>query len=369
MAFIDNLISNTIRADVQAIASYHVAEADGYIKLDAMENPYALPAALRQELGQRLAEAVLNRYPVPSYATLKERIRSKLGVPAGYDVLLGNGSDELISILAMACAQQDRRAVMLAPIPAFVMFARSAQYAGLDFVGVPLKPDFSLDLPAMLAAIAEHRPAVVFLAYPNNPTANLFDPADMVAIIEALGETGIAVVDEAYEPFAQTSFMPRLAEFGNLVVMRTLSKLGLAGIRLGYLSAAPQLLAQLEKVRPPYNVNVLTQTAAEFALDHLDVLNQQAAAINAARGQLMADLAALPGVTVFPSAANFLLIRVPQAESVHAKLTEHKVLVKNVSKMHSILANCLRITVSTPQENAVFLDAIKASLPTSAASV
>ncbi|RJG08348.1 pyridoxal phosphate-dependent aminotransferase, partial [Massilia cavernae] len=325
MTFIDKLIDNTIRPDVRAMGSYHVPDASGYIKLDAMENPYQLPDALRAELGARLADAVLNRYPVPSYATLKQKICAKLGVPGGYDVILGNGSDEIISIIASAVARTDKRAVIMAPVPAFVMFQRSAQMAGCDFVGVPLKSDFSLDKVAMLAAIAEHRPAAVFLAYPNNPTGNLFDAADMVAVIEALGDTGIAIVDEAYEPFAQSSFMARLPQHPNLVVMRTLSKLGLAGIRLGYMSAAPKLLEQFDKVRPPYNVNVLTQAAAEFALDHVDVLNAQADALNEARTALSNALAALPGVTVFPSRANFLLVRVPDADGACAKLLADKV--------------------------------------------
>ncbi|SFM36097.1 histidinol-phosphate transaminase [Rugamonas rubra] len=362
MSSLDSLISNTIRSDVRAINGYHVADASGFVKLDAMENPYHLPEHLLQELGQRLAAVTLNRYPVASYASLKQRVCQQLGVPAGYDVILGNGSDELISILDMACAHQDRRAVVLAPTPSFVMYQRSAQFAGMDYVGVALKADLSLDLPAMLAAIAEHRPALVYLSYPNNPTGNLFAESDIVAIIEALGETGIAVVDEAYEPFAQQSFMGRLPEFPNLVVMRTVSKLGLAGIRLGYMSAAPQLLAQFDKVRPPYNINVLTQAAAEFALEHVDVLNEQARALRAARSELAQALAALPGVTVFPSAANFLLIRVPDADDAYVKLLADKVLIKNVSKMHSVLANCLRITVSTPEENSVFLAAITASL-------
>lgn len=362
MTRIDTLIANTIREDVRAGHSYNVPDSSGYLKLDAMENPYQLPDVLRAELGARLADAVLNRYPVPSYGTLKERIRAKLGVPGGYDVILGNGSDEIISILCMACARQDKRAVVMAPIPAFVMFQRSAQFAGMDFVGVPLKADFSLDRAAMLAAIAEHKPALVFLAYPNNPTGNLYDADDMVAIIEALGETGIVVADEAYQPFARTSFMERLPRYPNLVVMRTLSKLGLAGIRLGYLSAAPALLAEFEKVRPPYNINVLTQVAAEFALDHLDVLDEQAARLNTARTELAAALAALPGVTVFPSSANFITLRVPDAERTCAKLFAERVLIKNLSRMHELLANCIRVTVSTPEENAVFLNALKASL-------
>ena len=362
MAFIDNLISNTIRADVQQIGVYHVPDASGYVKLDAMENPYRMPDHLRHELGERLADAMLNRYPDASYATLKAKICATLGVPGGYGVILGNGSDELISIIASACALQDRRAVVLAPVPAFVMYQRSAQFAGMDFIGVPLNADFTLDQPAMLAAIAEHKPAVVFLAYPNNPTGNLYDANDMAEIIRALGDTGLAVVDEAYEPFAQTSFMPRLPEFENLIVMRTLSKLGLAGIRLGYMAAAPALLEQFDKVRPPYNVNVLTQTAAEFALDHIDVLNAQAAELRAARTDLAAQLASLPGVEVFPSAANFLLIRVPDSDEVVAKLVAHKILIKNMGKMHPVLSNCLRITVSTPEENSIFFDAIKAAI-------
>jgi len=362
MSSIDTLIANTIRPDVRAIGGYHVPDASGYIKLDAMENPYHLPEHLQQELGQRLTAVTLNRYPVASYDTLKQRIRAQMGVPAGYDVILGNGSDELISILDMACAMQDRRAVVLAPTPSFVMYHRSAQFAGMDYVGVPLKDDLSLDKDAMLAAIAQYKPSLVYLSYPNNPTGNLFDEDAIVEIIHALGDTGLAVVDEAYEPFAQQSFMSRLPEFPNLIVMRTVSKLGLAGIRLGYMSAAPELLAQFDKVRPPYNINVLTQAAAEFALDHIEVLNEQAAALRAARSSLAAALAAMPGVEVFPSAANFLLIRVPKADDAYAKLLSHKVLIKNVSRMHNVLANCLRITVSTPEENSAFLDAMAASL-------
>jgi len=362
MSSIDNLIANVIRADIRANSAYVVPDASGYIKLDAMENPYELPEDLRRELGQRLADAVLNRYPVASYATLKDKVKDKLGIPAGYEVLLGNGSDELIQIVATTVASQERRAAILAPVPAFVMYARSAQFAGADFVGVKLNPDFTLDMEAMLAAIALHKPAVVFLAYPNNPTGNLFAVEDIEAILHALGENGIAVLDEAYQPFARETFMDRLGEFDNLVVMRTVSKLGLAGIRLGYMTAAPQLLAEFEKVRPPYNVNVLTQVAAEFALDHIEVLDEQAASINAEREKLAAELAALPGVEVFPSAANFISLRVPDAADVCAKLLGEKVLIKNLSKMHGSLANCIRVTVSTPEENSAFLNALKAAL-------
>jgi histidinol-phosphate aminotransferase len=359
-----SLIENVIRPDVRELAAYHVPDSAGFVKLDAMENPYTLPEALRTALGRRLADVAMNRYPVPSYSVLKAKICDKLGVPAGFDVVLGNGSDELISMMSIACARPGAK--VLAPLPGFVMYAMSAQFSGLEFVGVPLKPDFTLDKGAMLAAIAQHRPAITYLAYPNNPTGTLFDADAIVEIIRAVGDSGVIVVDEAYQPFAQASFMPRLAEFANLIVMRTVSKLGLAGIRLGYMSGNGALLAEFEKVRPPYNINVLTQAAAEFVLEHVDVLDAQAAALRVERTKLAAALAGLPGVEVFPSAANFLLIRIKtentNANKVFSALLDHKVLIKNVGKMHTLLENCLRVTVSTPEENKIFLDALKASL-------
>lgn len=359
-----SLIENIIRPDVRALSAYHVPDSSGFVKLDAMENPYLLPQSLREELGQRLAEVALNRYPVPSYAALKAEICATQGVPAGFDVVLGNGSDELISIISIACAKPGAK--VLAPVPGFVMYAMSAQFAGLEFIGVPLNPDFTLDTAAMLDAIAEHRPAIVYLAYPNNPTGTLYDADAMEQIICAVGDSGIVVSDEAYQPFAPSSWMPRLAEFENLVVMRTVSKLGLAGIRLGYMAASQALLREFDKVRPPYNVNVLTEAAARFVLQHADVLEAQAHALRDERAQLAAALAALPEIEVFPSAANFLLIRVQSpyvdAQNVFARLLERKVLIKNVGKMHPLLNNCLRITVGTPQENKQFLDALKASL-------
>jgi len=355
-----SLIENIIRSDVRALAAYHVPDSTGFVKLDAMENPYTLPQHLQAELGKRLAAVAMNRYPVPSYASLKAKICSKLGVPKAYDVVLGNGSDELISMVSVACAKPGAK--VLAPVPGFVMYAMSAQFAGLEFIGVPLNADCTLDKAAMLAAIAQHKPAITYLAYPNNPTGNLFDADAMVEIIRAVGDTGVVIVDEAYQPFAQTSFMPRLAEFDNLVVMRTVSKLGLAGIRLGYMSASAPLLTEFDKVRPPYNINVLTQAAAEFVLEHVDILDSQAALLREERTKLSAALAALPGVEVFPSGANFLLIRVASADQVFSNLLQRKILIKNVGKMHTLLKNCLRVTVSTPQENALFLEALKASL-------
>lgn len=355
-----SLIENIIRPEIRDLSAYHVADSSGFVKLDAMENPYTLSAELQAALAERLAQVELNRYPIPSYAALKNAIKKEFGIPENYEVVLGNGSDELIAMISVACAKPGTK--VLAPVPGFVMYAMSAHLAGMGFVGVPLRTDLTLDKPAMLAAIAQYRPAITYLAYPNNPTGTLFEVADIEDILRAVGDTGVVIVDEAYQPFAQRSFMPRLAEFENLIVMRTVSKLGLAGIRLGYMSGSRALLNEFEKVRPPYNINVLTEAAAEFMLQHVDVLDAQAAQLRDQRTLLAAALRLLPGVEVFPSAANFLLIRVPQAEQVFVNLLKQKILVKNVGKMHALLENCLRITVSTPVENALFLDALKASL-------
>lgn len=353
-------LTGIIRPEISSLAAYHVPDAAGLLKLDAMENPYLLPAEMQQALAQHLAQVALNRYPVPSYSGLKQLIADKLGVPADREIVLGNGSDELIAMISVACAKPGAK--VLAPVPGFVMYAMSAKFAGLEFIGVPLQADLTLDTAAMLAAIRTHRPAITYLAYPNNPTGTLYDADDIVAIAHAVGDSGVVVVDEAYQPFAPSSFMPRLAEFDNLVVMRTVSKLGLAGIRLGYMAGNNALMHEFEKVRPPYNINVLTQAAAEFVLQRVEVLDAQAAELREQRSQLAIALSALPGVQVFPSAANFLLIRVANAEQVFAKLLDHKILVKNVGKMHSLLENCLRITVSTQEENALFMAALAASL-------
>jgi histidinol-phosphate aminotransferase len=354
-----SLIERIIRPEIRALSSYAVAQAAGMIKLDAMENPFALPAALRAELGAALADAPLNRYPPAGADELRSALRATMGVPAGYDVMLGNGSDELIHLIIQACARPG--AVVLSPAPAFVMIAMSSRFNGVKYVDVDLKTDFTLDLDAMLAAIATHQPAVTFLAYPNNPTGTLYTDEQIETILKA--SSGLVVVDEAYQPFAGRSFMARLPEFDNLLVMRTLSKLGLAGIRLGYMSARADLLAEFDKVRPPYNINVLTQVAAQVVLRHKDVLDEQAALLREQRSILSAALAAVPGVTVYPSAANFLLLRfegnAERATRVFNDLKSKGILVKNMSLAHQLLRGCLRVTIGSPDENRAVLDALR----------
>lgn len=349
-----------IRPDVLAMAGYHVPPAAGLVKLDAMENPYPLPPELRAALAERLAAVAINRYPAPSYTGLKRLVREKLGVPPGAEVLLGNGSDELITMMSVATAKPG--ATVVAPAPSFVMYDLSARLAGSTYVPVPLAADLSLDLPAMLEAIARHRPAIVWLAYPNNPTGNCFERPAIEAILAAA--PGLVVLDEAYQPFALDTWMDALARHDNLVVMRTVSKLGLAGIRIGYMAAAPHWIAEFDKVRPPYNVSVLDEAAAEFSLEHLDVLLAQAARLREDRAMLATALAEIPGVAVFPSRANFLLVRVADCTAVAAGMRKRGVLIKDVGRMHGLLAGCLRLTVGTPAENAAMLDALRGALAT-----
>lgn len=284
-----------------------------------------------------------------------------MGVPEGMALMLGNGSDELIHLVIQACAKPE--AVVLSPAPSFVMYEMSARFNRCRFVGLPLKADFTLDGPALLAAIEEHKPAVVFIAHPNNPTGNLFDHALIEQVISVA--PGLVVLDEAYLPFAQDTWMPQLPRLGNLLVLRTMSKLGLAGIRLGYLAGHPDWIMQFEKVRPPYNVNVLTLAAAELMLENLPILDAQAATLRAERARLATALAESAGVAPFPSAANFILFRVEKADRVFAALKERGILIKNVSHMHPLLEGCLRVTVGTAAENQAFVKALRAVIGTS----
>jgi len=347
-----------LRKEVLGLRAYQVSDSAGYVKLDAMENPYQLPHPLREEIAAVVASAAINRYPDPNPTLLKQEISATLALPQGMEVLLGNGSDELIQLLAMALNKPG--AVMLSVEPSFVMYKIIATFTGMRYVGVPLTANFALDLPSMLAAIKRNRPALVFLAFPNNPTGNLFSVDAITEIIEA--SPGLVVVDEAYYAFANDSFIPKLPHHPNLLVMRTFSKLGMAGLRLGFLAGSVDWLEQLEKLRLPYNVGVLTQLVASKLLAHHEVLLQQAEQIKQGRTELYRNLSELSTVEVYPSAANFLLFRVANAVAIFNGLKERGVLIKNLSGGHPMLEDCLRVTVGTQSENERFVLALKESL-------
>jgi histidinol-phosphate aminotransferase len=356
-ASLENLIATRIRQDVQGMHAYAIQDSKGMVKLDAMENPHRLPPALRKELGERLAAVALNRYPGERIDDLRVALAEHAQLPEGCALMLGNGSDELISLLALACDVPG--ATILAPLPGFVMYAMSAQLQGLGFVGVDLTPEFELDEKAMLDAIALHQPAIVYLAYPNNPTANLWDDATIEKIVQAA--PGLVVIDEAYQPFSSRTYLDRLTRHPHVLLMRTLSKFGLAGVRIGYMMGRAELIAQVDKVRPPYNVSVLNAEAALFALEHEDVFAAQAADLKRERERLQQGLKAL-GLKAWPSDANMILVRVPDPARSFEGLKARKVLVKNVSRMHPLLAGCLRLTVGTAEENTQLLAALRSTL-------
>ena len=361
MSTLADRIQATIRQDVQSMHGYAIQPSAGLIKLDAMENPFRLPSELQHQLGERLGRVAINRYPAQCVADVAIALARHVELPRGCKLIVGNGSDELIDILSVACDVPG--ATVLAPLPGFVMYEMSARLRGLRFVGVPLTADFELDGAAMLQAIEAHRPALTYIAYPNNPTANLFDDTIIDRIVAAVGaQQGLVVFDEAYQPFSSRTWMQRMAAQPHVLVLRTLSKFGLAGVRLGYLCGAAELIDEIDKVRPPYNVSALNAEAALFALEHADEYTRQAALLRQERGRLQIALAAMAGVQAFPSDANMILVRVGDSRRAFEGMKARGVLVKHIAGLHPLLANCLRLTVGTADENDAMIQALKDSL-------
>ncbi|WP_127556291.1 histidinol-phosphate transaminase [Saccharospirillum alexandrii] len=357
---VDTRVHRWVRPDITGLAAYPVPDSTGLLKLDAMENPYGWPDALTAQWQEVLANAQVNRYPHPEAPGVKDALRTVMNIDPRWEILLGNGSDELIQLIAMAVSGADR--TILAPEPSFVMYRMIARFLGMDYVGVPLTAEFELDLELMLSRIEREQPAVVFLAQPNNPTGNLWGDEKLRRIIEAA--PGLVVMDEAYTAFTEADYLNWLDDYPNLLIMRTLSKVGLAGLRLGILIGDPAWLEQINKLRLPYNINNLTQLSAQFALEHFDVFEQQTAELTRQRHVLQQQLAALPGLKVYDSQANFLLVRTGpgQAVALHAALRDAGILIKKLDGSHPLLADCVRITVSFESENQQLLSALERHL-------
>lgn len=348
-----------VRDEIRAASAYHTPPADGMVKLDAMENPHPLPPEIARELGERLAAVAINRYPDPTASSLKAAIREAMAIPDVLDVMLGNGSDEILQIVSLALARPG--ATVLAPEPSFAVYRMAAVAAGMEYAGVALRPDFTLDEDAMLAAMARRRPALTWIAYPNNPTGNLFDRGTVQRVIEQA--PGLVAIDEAYYAFSGgASLLDEVARQPNVLLVRTVSKLGLAGLRLGVAIGTRPWIQELEKLRMPYNVNVLSACAAEWLLGRREVLDAQVRDILRERGALEAALDRIPAVRRFPSAANFVLVRVPDAPAAFEALKQRGILVRNFHGSHPLLAHCLRLTVGTSVENHKLVAALAAAL-------
>ncbi|SCN47601.1 Histidinol-phosphate aminotransferase [methanotrophic endosymbiont of Bathymodiolus azoricus (Menez Gwen)] len=354
------LITSVIRPEIRALTAYKVADASGFIKLDAMENPYTWPEEIKVEWLKALHDAEINRYPDPEAKSLCRILKEYNQIPADSDLLLGNGSDEIIQLLLMALPANS---TVMAPEPSFVMYKQIAQCLGLNYQGVPLLADnFELDLDATLATIKKQQPEIIFLAYPNNPTGNLFDNEAIEQIIQQ--SKGLVIIDEAYAPFTDFSFIQQLKKYTNLLVMRTVSKLGLAGLRLGFIAGNPAIIRELNKVRLPYNINILTQVSVEFALKHPEMFAEQTNTICTERARMFLQLSVIKEVTPCPSAANFILFRtsIDSATEIFQRLKEQGVLIKNLAPQKGLLNDCLRVTIGKPEENNAFIKALKTAL-------
>jgi histidinol-phosphate aminotransferase len=301
----------------------------------------------------RFADVSFNRYPDPNVAMIREPLSERLCLPADQQIVFGNGSDELIQILMMAMSGSNRGVMSVSPT--FVMYDMIARFVGMPYHAVLLNSDFTLNLSAFIDAMQTHKPALVFIAYPNNPTGNAFTRQQVEQIIECA--PGLVVVDEAYNAFAEDSFIGDIARYSNLVVMRTFSKVGLAGFRLGYMVGHQSWMAEFDKIRLPYNINSATQQGVAFALAHYPVLVEQAEAIKQQRHMMIDRLGSLSECEVYPSQANFITLRLKShsADQVFLGLKQAGILIKNLSPNGGLLANCLRITLGSEYENQQFL--------------
>lgn len=354
---LEQLVAQLIRPEVRRLKAYHVPDSGDMLKADAMENPYFWPQELKQQWLQRLSTIEINRYPDPQAQGVVTRFKKVMSIAPQFDLLLGNGSDEIIQLLALAVARPG--ATIMAPEPSFVMYRMIALLAGLKYCGVPLAAGFELDLDRFLEAIKEQQPALIFLSQPNNPTGNVFAAQDVEAIIDA--SPGLVIVDEAYTAFTETDSLYLLEKYPNVLVMRTVSKIGLAGLRLGLLIGRPQWLREIDKLRMPYNINVLTQASAEFALDHYAWLDRQAKQIVTNRQVFYQRLSNIPGLKVWPSETNFLLVQGVRGagKAIFQQLKQQGILIKCLDGSHPQLADTFRITVGLERDNSRIAEALE----------
>jgi histidinol-phosphate aminotransferase len=337
---------NLIKPVVAQLQAYDPYKRPGQVKLDANEHPFTLPPVVQDAVLQALAAVAINRYPDPEAEGLRRTLAKRLGVSADM-LVLGNGSDELVQMVLMACGAPG--AAVLTPAPTFSMYRIGAVTLDQRAVEVPLTAGWGLDVSQMLAAIERERPRITFLATPNNPTANCFEAHAVRQLIEAA--PGVIVIDEAYHEFSGQTVLPLLKAYPHLLVFRTLSKVGMAGLRVGILIGDPALVREIDKVRLPYNLNTYSQVAAEVVLQHWEMIAPEFQTIVRQRERLRERLAHLPGVTVYPSQANFLLAHVAAGGAkVWEALGEHGILVRYFPGSPA-LKDCLRITVGTPTEN------------------
>lgn len=349
-------IIKLIKPQVRKLAAYHIDETPCRIKLDAMENPFSLPPLVRREMAKAVNSASINRYPDPSAKKLTKAIAELWGIrPA--TMILGNGSDELIQAVLLAFGGPT-----LIPVPTFAMYDLTSRALSQTVVTVPLDKNFELDADLLLEKAKTSKAKVIFLACPNNPTGNRFSDKAVRKILDSADAA--VVLDEAYFSFSGRSYLPLLNKYSNMIVLRTLSKIGFAGLRIGVLAASPAIIAELNKIRLPYNINTLSQVVAVAALKHTTIIERQISLLISERENLYNALARMRGVTAYPSETNFILFRTAtDATQVYGKLKKAGILIKNLNRPGP-LKNCLRVTVGTKEENKEFIKTLKNVLDT-----
>ncbi len=337
-------IKRLLRRNIRTLKAYAAKEIPCRVKLDANESPYGFPAFV-----SAVEKIQTNRYPDPEGKALKKAAskRWRVGIK---NLLLGNGSDELIYYLITTFGGP-----VLYPTPTFSMYGIIARALGEKTVEVPLDREFDLDLDKMIEAIRNYRPKLIFLSSPNNPTGNCFSTDRMLKILDT--SKGIVVIDEAYQAFAsKRGMLPLLRDFERIAIMRTLSKIGFASLRVGFLIASEDIIEAVDRVRLPFNVNALSQSIAEEVFRNYADIDRSVQIICRERDRVFKELSSLPLLKVFPSEANFILFRIKNASSVHRKLLQKGVLVRD---MTSLVRDALRVTIGTPEENDIFLEALK----------
>lgn len=342
-------VKRLVKKNIRSLSAYKAKKIPCKIKLDANESPYGLGDVIRN-----IGKINTNRYPDPEAKELKRVIAKQHGVSQG-TILLGNGSDELIYYLITVFGGP-----VLFPVPTFSMYGIITQALGEKKIPVSLDKEFDLDIDKICSTLKQVRPKLIFLSNPNNPTGNCFSTDRILRIIDKA--RGIVVIDEAYQPFAsQKGFVPLLRDYENLVIMRTLSKIGLAGLRVGFLIASNEIINEVNKVRLPFNLNMVSQAVAIDTLKNKRCLKLAIKSIINEREKLFKDMKRITGVHPYPSEANFILFRVKEPDRIYRGLMHRGVLVRNIN---SIIRGCFRVTIGTPYENRKFLSSLKRVLKT-----